>query len=411
MSEKIHIVGIGDDGLDGLTSSAKSLVETAQIIIGAENPLSCLSDSVAEKVEIGGNLDEIVNTINASSDKRIVILALGDPLFFGTARYLCDKIGKERFEVVPHVSIMQLAFARVKESWDEAYLTNLASNELDSVLEKIRIAQRVGLFTTEQSTPNMVAQGLLDRGINYFSAFVCENLGSPNERVTHSELEDIVSGEFSSLNVMVLVRKPDVPETPVNRSKYRLFGNPDEVFVQSKPKRGLLTPSEVRSQALAEMAINADSVVWDIGAGCGSVAIEAAQLASQGKVYAIEMDPEDYQLISENAIRFEVNNLQPILGKAPEAWSELPSPDAIFVGGTGRVVKQICELAFERLKKGGHLVVNVGSIENVAEVYASLQPNSTKTDAWMVNISRGNDQMERLRFESLNPTFLISAQK
>ena len=287
------------------------------------------------------------------------MLADGDPLFYGVARYLCDKLGKDRFEVVPHVSSMQLAFARVKESWEEAFLTNLARHSVQDVLEQIRGAEKVGLFTSEACPPSAVARTLLDEQIDYFTAYVCENLGSPDERVTQGELSEIAEQEFDPLNVMILVRKPNVPDRPSEAIGRRLFGNPDESFLQSKPKRGLLTPSELRAVALAEMDLGPASVVWDVGAGSGSVAVEAAQIASGGTVYAIEMDPEDYQLIIANAQRFGVENLVPVLGRAPEAWQDLPDPDSVFVGGSGRHIARLVEAAYERLRVGGRLVATM----------------------------------------------------
>jgi precorrin-6Y C5,15-methyltransferase (decarboxylating) len=409
---KINIVGIGDDGLEGLTTAARQLVQQAELLVGPKDALgAAAATSKAEKLEIGSDLDSIVKKIEAAGNKRVVVLTAGDPLFYGTARYLCDRLGKDRFEVTPHVSSMQLAFARVKESWDDAYLTSLATQPLELVVEKARTAAKVGLFTTDAAPPAAVAQALLDRKIDYFTAYVCENLGSPDERVTHEELAEIAKQEFSPLNVLILVRKPGVPDRPAAMVGKRLFGNPDEEFLQSQPKRGLLTPSEVRAIALATLDIGPTSTVWDVGAGSGSVAIEAAQIASGGRVYAIEMDPEDYGLIASNAERFGVRNLTPILGKAPEAWAGLAAPDAVFVGGTGRQVRRIVELAFEQLRAGGRLVANVGSIENIAAVREVLMAKAGDAQVLMVNLSRGNDQLERLNFEALNPTFLVSAVK
>lgn len=408
---KVYVIGIGDDGLESLTGAARQLVEQAEVVLGAERLLASVKNPTALRVDVGPDFDELLAKIEAHADKRAVLLATGDPFFYGTARYLCDHLGKERFEVVPHVSSMQLAFARVKESWDEAYLTNLANQSLERVVERIRTAEKVGIFTTEETPPSAVAKAMLDRQIDYFHAYVCENLGSPDERVTQCDLKELAKQKFSPLNVLVLVRDPNVPDRPSQMIGRRLFGNPDEAFLQSKPKRGLLTPSEVRVMALAEMDIGPASVVWDIGAGCGSVAVEAAQIASGGSVYAIEMDAEDYQLISENAKRFGVSNLTAILGQAPEAWANLPDPDSVFIGGTGRAVANIAQEAFARLRKGGRLVVNVGSIENVGAVHEALRQSAGEANAWMYNIARGTQQLVRLRFESLNPTFLISAVK
>lgn len=410
-TEKVYIIGIGDDGFDGLTQASRHLIEQAGLLLGPAKTLAAMPSPTGRKIEIGANLEEIVQAIADHAGQPIVLLTVGDPLFYGTARYLCDRLGKERFEVVPHVSSMQLAFARVKESWDEAYLTNLATQALDRVVDKVRTAEKVGIFTTDEAPPAAVARALLQRGVDYFTIYVCENLGSPDERVTQGELADVAEQEFSPLNVMILVRKPNVPDRPSSMIGTRLFGNADDAFLQSQPKRGLLTPAEVRSIALAELDLGPTSVVWDVGAGSGSVAIEAARLASGGKVFAIERDPEDYQLIAQNAERFGVGNLTPVLGQAPDAWQDLPEPDAIFVGGTGRAVAGIVELAADRLRVGGRLVANVGSVDNVVAVRDTLRRLGQEPTVRMIQLSLGIEQMETMRLESLNPTFLITATK
>ena len=252
---------------------------------------------------------------------------------------------------------------------------------------------------------------MLDLGIDYFTAYVCENLNSPDERVTRGELGDLVGQEFSPLNVMILVRKPNVPDRPAESIGQRLFGNPDDAFLQTKPKRALLTPREIRAMALAEMDLGPGSIVWDIGAGSGSVAIEAAQIARNGTVYAIEQDVEDYQLIIENAKRFGVTNLVPVLGRAPEALRDLPEPDSIFVGGSGSGISRLVGEAYGRLRTGGRLVATMGSIDNLSETYRLLQAKCNGVNAWMVNLARGNYQLERVRFEAINPMFLVAVVK
>jgi precorrin-6Y C5,15-methyltransferase (decarboxylating) len=410
-TDKIQIIGIGDDGLDGLTAQARRLIERADLLIGDEATLALVPGAGNNRLAIGGNLDAIVDRISSAKGGPIVVLASGDPLFYGVARYLCDRLGKDRFDVLPHVSSMQLAFARVKESWEEAFLTNLANHSLDDVIEKIRVAEKVGIFTSESCPPPAVARGLLDSRIDYFTAYVCENLGSPDERVTHAELRDLVREEFSPLNVMILVHKPQAPDRPSEAMGRRLFGNPDQVFLQSRPKHGLLTPSEVRAVALAQLDLGPASVVWDIGAGSGSVSIEGAQIATHGAVYAIEMDAEDHQLIKANGERFGVKNLVAVLGRAPDAWADLPDPDCIFVGGSGREIARLVELAFGRLRAGGRLVASVGSIENLSAVHEVLNKYVGDVGVWMINIARGVHQLERVRFEALSPTFLLAVVK
>jgi precorrin-6Y C5,15-methyltransferase (decarboxylating) len=409
MGSRIHIIGIGDDGLDGVAASARALLDAADLLVGSEETLRLVPKGRAERLVVGSNLAPAVERL-AKANENAVVLASGDPLFYGVARYLCEKLGKERFEVVPHVSSMQLAFARVKESWEDAYLTNLASQPIERVLDAVRVADKVGFFTSEQNTPAVVARALLDSRLDYFSAYVCENLGSPDERVTHGTLEEIAEQTFSPLNVMILVRQPDVPDR-ARGGRFRLFGNPDEHFLQTRPKHGLITPSEVRAIALAQLALGRQSVMWDIGAGSGSVAIEAAQLAAEGTVYAIEMDVEDFSLIQTNAERFGVKNVRSIHGRAPEAWQALPDPDAVFVGGSGRTVRWLVELAYDRLRRGGRIVASVGSIENLAALNESLHERTSDVQVWMINLARGKYQLERVRFEALNPSFLVAATK
>lgn len=163
--------------------------------------------------------------------------------------------------------------------------------------------------------------------------------------------------------------------------------------------------------ALAQLDLGPTSVVWDIGAGSGSVSIEAAQIASGGTVYAIEMDPQDHELIIANAERFGVTNLVPVLGRAPDAWKDLPDADAIFVGGSSREISRIVELAYGRLRPGGRMVANVGSIESLSAVHGALAKVAKDVNVWMVNIARGTYQLERVRFEAMNPTFLLGVVK
>jgi precorrin-6B C5,15-methyltransferase / cobalt-precorrin-6B C5,C15-methyltransferase len=407
---RVQIVGIGDDGLDGMTGQARRLLEEAEVLVGPDSCAGLLPDALRGRLETVANLEELVEQIEAAASRRVVVLASGDPLFYGTARYVCSRLGKDRFEVVPHVSSMQLAFARVKESWEDAFLANLAGQSIERIIDRIRTSETAGLFTSDQWPPAAVAQALLENGIDAFQAYVCENLGSPDERVTQGSLADIARESFAPLNVMILVRKAKAPEQ-AGQVGTRLFGNPDECFLQSRPKRGLLTPAEVRALALAELGLRSDSTVWDVGAGSGSVGLEAARLTQSGKVFAIEMDPDDHALIRENAVRLGVANLQAVLGKAPEAWADLPHPDAIYVGGSGRDVAMLVEKAWEPLVPGGRLVTACNSIENLAAVHALLRARSSDAAYWMVNIARGIEQLDRIRFEAINPVFLIAATK
>ncbi len=215
-----------------------------------------------------------LSKLEGAGKQRVVVLASGDPLFYGVARYLCDKLGKDRFEVVPHVSSMQLAFARVKESWEEAFLTNLASHGVESVLEQIRSAEKVGLFTSDSYTPSVVATILLEQGLDYFIAYVCENLGSPDERVTRGELKEIADGEFSPLNVMILVRKPHVPIVRARQSDAGCSAIPTRPSCSRSPSEACSHPQ--KSEASRWLS-------WILGrrASCGISAPAAVRSPSR----------------------------------------------------------------------------------------------------------------------------------
>lgn len=411
VNPRIRIVGVGDDGRPGLTQQAIDAILTAPQLFGTEVLLGRFPEYAGERIAIGPDLDKLACSLE-TAPQNAVLLASGDPLFYGTARFLCERLGKEHFEVIPHVSSMQLAFARVKESWEEAYLANVSNQAIDRIVEKIRSSEKAGLFTSEAIPPARIAEILLQKGIYYFTAYVCENLGAPDERVTRLDLKSLTQQKFSQLNVLVLVRHNGAPDQQVLTDQRRLFGNPDEFFRQSRPKRGLLTPSEVRTIALSELNLKNDSIVWDIGAGSGSVAIEAAQIAGTGKVYAIEMDAEDYGLLLENAKQFDVKNLVGILGEAPKAWEPLPDPHSIFIGGSGRSVADLVASCWPRLQPNGTLVVNVMSMEDVVELQKYLmQELGREPQLWMIQISRGTYQLEKHRFESSNPSFLLKVVK
>ncbi len=409
---KLVIVGIGDDGMAGLTESARRVVHEADPILGAPSTLGLVEGAPGRKVALDAEMPAALRQVReALAGRKPVLISGGDPLFYGVARYLCDRLGKDHFEVIPHVSSMQLAFARVKESWDDAYLTSLAGRPFEAIVDRVRTAEKVGLFSSDDHPPSRIFRELLDRGIDYFKAYVCENLGSPDERVTQGEMAELAGLEFDPLNVLILVRKPNRPDRSRGAGRYRLFGNPDYLFAQSQPKRGLITQAEVRSIALAQLDIRPSSVVWDIGAGSGAVAIEAAQLASQGIVYAVEPEAGDLALIQANAESFGVPNVRPVAGRAPEILAGLPDPDAVFVGGTGRQVDAVLTAAFERLGPGGRLAVNVVTIDGLATAQRTLKALAGEVQIWNVAVSRAIEQMDRVRFEAVNPTFLLAVTK
>jgi precorrin-6B C5,15-methyltransferase / cobalt-precorrin-6B C5,C15-methyltransferase len=410
-SNKVPVIGVGPDGLAGVTNRSRESLLAAEVVFGSEAALRLLPELTAERVKIGTDLPSVIDRMRSLiGKKRLAVAAVGDPLFYGTARYLMDKIGVESFDVLPHVSSMQLAFARLKETWEDAYLTDLSTRSLESVIDKVRIADTVGLFTSETNSPSRISRELLSRGIDYFSCTVCENLGGKDERVTRASLAELQDMKFDSLNILILKRAANRPDAPKSVSRLSRFGNPDDVFAQSRPKSGLITQAEVRAVALAQMNLNAGDVAWDVGAGSGSVAIEMAQLVSPGTVYAIEQDAADFHLIQANLEQYQVKNVKPIFGTAPAVFADLPAPDAIFVGGNGGEVARLLESSYTALRAGGRLVSNVGTLEMLSSTYSILK-RFGPVDVLLMNLSRGIEQLESLRFEAVNPTFLLRVKK
>ncbi len=350
---KLVILGIGDDGLAGLTEPARRLVMGADIILGAPSILTLLESVPTRKQALEPDMSVALRQVrDALAYANPILVSSGDPLFYGVARYLCDRLGKDVFEVVPHVSSMQLAFARIKESWEDAYLTNLAGRPIEAVIDRIRTAEKIGLFSSEECPPARLARELLERGIDYFRAYVCENLGSPDERVTQSELSDMTAMEFNPLNVMILVRKPNRPDRASRASRHRLFGNPDDAFVQSLPKRGLVTIAEVRSIALASSTFGR-RVPSGISARAQARwrSRRPSLLISEPCMRSSRSRP--ISRLSRPTRRSSASPTCAVLGARAEVLATLPEPDAIFVGGTGRQVDLVLNAAYSRLIQGG----------------------------------------------------------
>ncbi|HUY33802.1 MAG TPA: precorrin-6y C5,15-methyltransferase (decarboxylating) subunit CbiE [Pirellulales bacterium] len=393
----VIVVGIGDNGADSLSREALRRVAEAELLVGGERHLAYFSDHPAEKFTIRDNLKELAAKLQAET-RRVVVLASGDPLFHGIAGYLANKIGRDRLEVLANISSMQLAFARIKESWHDAALVSCHAKPIEDAIDVIRDAKKVGIFTDDENTPSRIARELLKAGVGGFRAYVCENLGGGDERLSVCNLEDLVDRSFGSLNVLVLVKRADAP---LLARRDWTFGIPEEAFYQRQPLKGLITKTEVRVLSLVKLRIRPGHVVWDVGAGSGSVAIEAALLGA--KVWAVEKNKEDCDIIRRNVEKFDARGVTVVHGLAPAALVELPTPDAVFVGGTGGEMEEILRLGRERLVPGGRLVVNAATLENLGQAGTD--------DVTLVQISRTRPILDLHRFEALNPVFIIAWEK
>ncbi len=192
----------------------------------------------------------------------------------------------------------------------------------------------------------------------------------------------------------------------------RSWGLPDDAFEQRRPLHGQITKREVRSVSLYSLGLKPDGIVWDIGAGTGSVAVEASFIAHRGQVYAIERDEDSIGLLRRNVERYGGHNVQVIVGEAPSVLGELPDPDSVFIGGSGGQLAEILNAVVQRLKPRGHLVVNLAVLERTLEVYHSLKEMGLAVEMVMVNAARSKEMPDdTVRFESLNPVFVVSASR
>ena len=190
------------------------------------------------------------------------------------------------------------------------------------------------------------------------------------------------------------------------------MGLPDDAFEQRRPLQGQITKREVRAVSLYSLGLRPGSVVWDIGAGTGSISVEASIIAREGTVYAVERDEESLPLLRRNVEQWGSKNVHIIAGEAPDALVELPDPDAVFVGGSGGSLAEILHVAIKRLRAGGRIVVNLAALERTNEVYQRFKSSGFVADMVMVNSSRGKDMPDgTVRLEALNPVFVVTARR
>jgi precorrin-6Y C5,15-methyltransferase (decarboxylating) len=221
-----------------------------------------------------------------------------------------------------------------------------------------------------------------------------------------SVAELAATGDVGPLNVLLLLR-----DAPGWRPPPAITFLHEDAFSKRMPKKGLITKREVRLLSLAALAIRPDSVVWDIGAGSGSVAIEAALLAPEGRVYAVEVDPEGAEICRDNLKTHAVDNVDVVEGRAPEVLAGLDAPDAVFVGGSKGSMDEIIDAAFSRLRPGGRLVVNAITLENVGETYQAFRRRELVPEVTLLQVSRAEPLARYLRYEALNPIQIFAVTK
>lgn len=401
---KVHIIGVAPGGSSGLLPEARRLINGAEMVFGGRRLLDMFPTQNGDKIIIENNLAEVTDLIKQNlGRKRIVILASGDPNLFGIASYLISKLGRGVVEIMPNVSSMQVAFARIKESWENAVFVSVHARPIEDIVATVRDHDKIGIFTDDTHTPAAIAQVLREHGVDGYRAYVCQNLGGKDEQVIETDLDGLGKTECSPLNILILLR-----EQPQRQPQPKL-GIPEVDFYRRRD--GLITKQEVRAVSLAKMRLSDESVLWDIGAGSGAISIEASFLARKGRIYAIEKNSADVAIIRKNIRKFQTQNIEVIQAPAPEGLDRLPDPTAVFIGGSGRRMEDIIDLVTRRLKPGGHIVINVVAMENLSTAVNALKARGFIPDVTLVNIARSREIANLTRLEALNPVFVIAASK
>lgn len=398
MSCPILVVGVGGDGPASLPEATRRKIDQADQLWGSERLLAFWAHHPAPKTVVKASIVPLVERLRERGEQRVVILASGDPGFYGIAGTLLRCLPADELEIVPHVTSLQLAFARARLDWSDAVLTSAHARPLAELVGWARRAPKLGILTDPTRTPALLARTLLDAGLEDCRAIVVENVGLPEERLIDSRLSQLTSGQFAPLNVMLVVRAADWRPRPT----YALRA--DDAYAH---RRGLITKAEVRALTLAALAMAETDVAWDIGAGSGALSIEMAEMAWRGQVYAIECDAENLAYLHQNVQRFGALNVHIVEGRAPEVLEELPPPQAVFVGGTGGEMAAILNHIARVARPPCRVVLNLATLERVSQGLELMKHLGWSPQLTQVNIAHGQAIVGLTRLSSLNPVFIL----
>ncbi|MFQ3626048.1 MAG: precorrin-6y C5,15-methyltransferase (decarboxylating) subunit CbiE [Cyanobacteriota bacterium] len=420
----IHVIGIGLDGAAGLAAAARQAVERATLLVGSDRHLAYFPHHAAAKIPLADFHDTLrqihayVNAAAASDHPQsaIAVLTSGDPLFFGLGRLLLSEFPADWLTFHPHLSAIQLAFSRVKVPWQDARLVSAHGRSPDTLIQALQQgAAKIAALTDGHNTPAAIARLVCDLDLpGQYHLWVCENLGGADERIQRfspAELAAQKDDQFAPLNVVILLRDADTDAPDL--ATLPILGIPDAAFLSFGDRPGLMTKRDVRVLALAELALQPGQILWDIGAGTGSVSVEAARLCPTSTVYALEKTAAGFSLIQQNAERFRVDNLKAMQGKAPDALSALPAPDRVFIGGSGGQLGEILDDCAAVLKPDGRIVLAIATLDHlaIAQVWLQTHHATWQQHALQVNLARTVPVAALTRFAPLNPVTLITLQR
>ncbi len=357
------VVIVGFLGSETFGLAAQEALRAADVVLGTGRLLDALPADVAGKrIEAGGALAETLEMAHErrALGERVCLLASGDPGFFGLVRVAAARFGPEGLEIHPAPSSVAAAFARAGTHWDDATVVSAHGRPLASAVEVALEQPKVAVLTAPDQPPEALGRALLDAGCAARQVTVCARLGHDDEAVTRTDLTGLAAGSFPPLSVVIL-QAPGALDG--GGAPTLAWGRPDDLYDH---RAGMITKAEVRAVALGKLALPATGVLWDVGAGSGSVAIECARLAPGLRVFAVERRSDDVDRLRENASGTGVVVVE---GEAPAALAELPDPDRVFVGGGGL---NVLESVMGRLRPDGVVVATYAALDRAAAAASRL---------------------------------------
>lgn len=401
----VSIVGIGM-GPEDLTARQLEVINQADILVGGKRLLDHFKQSRARKKNIGKDIEGIVDFVRQEMKKsNIVVLASGDPMFFGIGRRLVNAVGDRYARVYPNISSLSAAFARIKEPWDDARVISLHGRKNETQLFRaLEEENKIAVLTDPKNNPAWLAGRLLKNQFINYQMCVLETLGSESEKIGWYTLAEAAETTFSDPNMVILKRSPG----DSGEKRLPMIGAPDSWYDH---ERRLITKSEIRAITLSKLRLSTNQVLWDLGAGSGSVAVEAGLIIKKGKIIAVEKKPERAAQIKNNQQKFGVGNLMVLQAELPQGLDKLPGPDRVFIGGGGSQLKSIITAAARYLKPEGIIVVNTVLIPNAETARATLKDLDFNTEIIQVQINRSRPMPWAERFEALNPVWIISGMR
>ncbi len=356
----LSVLGIGEDGLDGLGGRARATIAAAEAFVGGRRHLAFLGDDPRPRILWRSPLSDTLGEIERRRGRPTVVLASGDPSWFGIARLLRASLPGETVSVLPQASAFSLAGAVLGWPLEDVFSISCHGRPLETVRRHLEPSARLLVLTGDGDAPARLARILVEAGLGGSRVAVLERLGGPAERLIDGTAATVNDQQFDALN-LVAIEVEDRRHPLASRCP----GLADELFASD----GQLTKAEVRAVTLARLAPSGGELLWDVGAGAGSVAIEWLRAGRRLRAVAVERRPERALRIAENARRMGVPELEIVGGEAPGCLAALPRPDAVFIGGGVTIPGQL-ETCWQRLRPGGRLVANAVTIEAEAALLA-----------------------------------------